>query len=304
MSITKIEDNLYLVDVETAGIKNFIASYILKGEKFAIIETGPTSSVLNIIYGLKELNVKPEEIAYVAVSHIHLDHGGGVGTLLKHLPKAEVIVHKKGAQHLANPEKLWQQSIDILGPIADIYGKPEPVPKERIIAAEDGMKFNIGANVELEAIETVGHASHHLCYQLRPNQGIFVGDAAGVYLSEVDAIVPTTPPPFRLDLALSSLDKLINLKPKALYYGHFGKASNAIERLQAYAKQLKLWADLAKQGIKNKESVDAIRNRIIAGDESLKEALKFIEEHPILRETTLRESVYGIIDYVSKQGVS
>ena len=300
MNITKIENHIYLIDVETAGIKNFIASYILKGKQTAIIETGPASSIHNVLSGLRELNIKPEEIAYVAVSHIHLDHGGGVGTLLKFLPKAKVIVHQRGAPHLANPEKLWQQSLKVLGNIAEMYGKPEPVPEERIIAATDDLTFDLGEGVELKVLETLGHASHHLSYYEPSTKGIFPGDAAGIYLNEIGVIVPTTPPPFRLDIALASLDKLIELKPKVLYYSHFGKAHNAIEKLQTYVRQVKLWAKIAREGIKNEEGIEAIRQRIIEKDEAVRKALQYIQNHLVLSETTLNESVQGFIGFVEK----
>jgi glyoxylase-like metal-dependent hydrolase (beta-lactamase superfamily II) len=302
MRVTKIEEHLYLIDLETAGIRNFIGSYVLRGEKVALVETGPTSSVSNLLSALNELEVKPEEVAYVAVSHIHLDHGGGAGRLLKHLPNAKVIVHARGAPHLANPEKLWQQSRIVLKRIAEIYGQPIPVPEERIIAAADGMIFNIGNDVKLQVVETLGHASHHLSYYEPISQGIFTGDAAGIYLKEIDAIVPTTPPPFRLDIALASLDKLLNLKPKVLYYSHFGVASNAMEKLQAYAQRLKLWAKIAKQGLENKENLEAIREKIIEGDVVFKKVLGYVKAHPVLSETVLTESMQGIIDFVEKSG--
>jgi len=302
MRITKIQEHIYLIDAETAGIKNFIASYILKGKQTAIVETGPTSSIPNLLSSLNKLHIKPENIAYVAVSHIHLDHGGGAGTLLKHLPKAKVIVHQRGAPHLANPEKLWQQSREVLGKITEMYGKPEPVPEEKIIAATDGMHFDIGNNIKLKVIETLGHASHHLSYYETLSEGLFPGDAAGIYLNEIDVIVPTTPAPFRLDIALKSLDKLINLKPKALYYSHFGKASNAVEKLQTYANQLKLWAKIAKQGIENKQSLESITKRILENDSAAKKAATHLKAHPILSETVLKESVQGFIDFVEKFG--
>ena len=300
MQITKVEKHLYQIDVETAGVKNFIASYILKGKQVAMVETGPNSSVPNLLFCLKELNVKLEDVVYVAVSHIHLDHGGGAGRLLKYLPKAKVIVHPRGAPHLANPEKLWQQSREVLGNIAEMYGKPEPVPEERIIAATDGMTFDIGNNIRLKVVETLGHASHHLSYYEPLSEGIFPGDAAGIYLNEIDVIVPTTPSPFRLDVALASLDKLISLKPKVLYYSHFGKAYNAVEKLQTYARQLKLWAKITRQGIENKDSLEAISKRIIESDVAVRKAKEYIKAHPVLSETVLNESVRGFIDFVEK----
>jgi len=300
MQITKLENHLYQIDVETAGIKNFIASYILKGKQVAMVETGPNSSVPNMLFCLKELNVKPEDVVYVAVSHIHLDHGGGAGRLFKYLPKAKVIVHPRGAPHLANPEKLWQQSKEVMGSIAEMYGKPEPVPEEGIIAATDGMTFDIGNNIRLKVVETLGHASHHLSYYEPLSEGIFPGDAAGIYLNEIDVIVPTTPSPFRLDVALASLDKLISLKPKVLYYSHFGKAYNAVEKLQTYAQQLKLWAKITWQGIENKDSLEAISKRIIESDVAVQKAKGYIKAHPVLSETVLNESVRGFIDFVEK----
>jgi glyoxylase-like metal-dependent hydrolase (beta-lactamase superfamily II) len=118
--VTKIEEHLHMIDAEASGIKNFIASYVLKGKQVALVETGPTSAVPNLLFGLGQIGINPDDVAYVAVSHIHLDHGGGAGTLLKHLPNAKVIVHPRGAPHLANPEKLWQQSQQVLGRITDL----------------------------------------------------------------------------------------------------------------------------------------------------------------------------------------
>jgi glyoxylase-like metal-dependent hydrolase (beta-lactamase superfamily II) len=302
MRVTRLEDYLSLIDVQTAGIKNFIASYVLKGKKVAIVETGPTSSVPNLLSALKILDVRLDDVVYVAVSHIHLDHGGGVGTLLKHLPNAKVIVHPRGAPHLANPEKLWQQSKEVLGSITELYGAPEPVPESRIIATTDGMTFDVGSNVGLKAVETLGHASHHLSYSETLSQGVFPGDAAGVYLNEINVIVPTTPAPFRLDIALASLDKLIVLKPKALYYSHFGKATNAEEHLRAYGEQLKLWARIAKKGLANKEDLTTISNRIRKEDPALQRAGEYIRVQPVLGETVLNESVQGVVGYVEKFG--
>ncbi|MEM3700942.1 MAG: MBL fold metallo-hydrolase [Candidatus Bathyarchaeia archaeon] len=299
---TKIGENLYLIDVQAGGVKNFIASYVLKGEKVAIIETGPTSSVPNLLSELKGLNVKPEDVAYVAVSHIHLDHGGGVGTLLKFLPKAKVIVHLRAAPHLANPEKLWQQSKAVLKDIAEIYGEPEPVPEERIIAATDGMTFDVGNDVKLRVVETLGHASHHQSYYEPSSESLFPGDAAGIYLSEIDAIVPTTPSPFRLDIALTSLDKLMSLKPKTLYYTHFGKASNPPEKLQAYSQQLKLWAKIVKQSLESGENLEMISERIIKSDRSVQRAFEHIRVHPVLNQTVFNESLRGFMNFVEKFG--
>ena len=298
MSVTTLEEHIDLIDAETAGIRNFIASYVLRGKRVAMVETGPASSVPNLLAGLKKLDVELEKVAYVAVSHIHLDHAGGAGTLLKHLPNAKVIVHPRGASHLAHPQKLWEQSKLILGRITELYGEPEPVPEDRIISASDGQIFDLGDGVELKVIETLGHASHHQSYYEKSSDGIFPGDAAGIYLNEINVIVPTTPTPLRLDVALASLNKLIRLNPRNLYYSHFGKASNGVEKLNAYVRQLKLWADIAKQGLNRGDTLAAITDRIIEKDDSLRRALNYVKIHPILGETVLSNSVQGFVDFV------
>ncbi|MGB9854540.1 MAG: MBL fold metallo-hydrolase [Candidatus Bathyarchaeales archaeon] len=305
MSIKKIGDYIYLIDVEAGGIRNFVASYVLMGERVTIVETGPASSIPNLLHGLNELNIKSEDVAYIAVTHVHIDHSGGVGTLLRALPRAKVIVHQRGAVHLANPDRLWQQSKMVLGEIAEIYGKPEPVPMERIIPASDGLNFKIGDDVALKVIETLGHAPHHMCYYEPLSEGIFTGDAAGVYLGEIEVIVPTTPPPFRLDIALTSLDRLANLKPKVLYYTHFGMARNALEKLETYAGRLKLWAKITQQTIKSGENLEAIRERIFENDGAVREAREYIKAHRgILGEAVLNESVEGFIGYIKEFGES
>jgi len=299
----EIGENLFLIDLKTGGFKNLIASYVLKGTKAIIVETGPSSSIPNLLSGLKELNVKAEDVAYVALSHVHLDHGGGAGALLKFLPNAKVIVHSRGAPHLVNPEKLWLQSKEVLGDVAEIYGAPEPVPEDRLIVAADGMIFDVGNSVKLKVVETLGHASHHLSYYEFLSKGIFPGDAAGVYLSEFDVVIPTTPPPFHLDIALASLEKLVRLKPKALYYSHFGKAMDAMQRLQDYARQIKLWAKITEEGVRNKERLEAIRERILAEDQAMRRIASFLRSHPVFMKTAVENSVQGFIDFAEKSQI-
>jgi glyoxylase-like metal-dependent hydrolase (beta-lactamase superfamily II) len=296
----QIGENLFLIDLETGGFKNLIASYVLTGAKAIIVETGPTSSIPNLLSGLKEIGVKAEDVAYVALSHVHLDHGGGAGTLLKSLPNAKIIVHPRGAPHLINPEKLWLQSQKVLGHVADIYGAPEPVSESKIIAATEGMTVDAGNNVRLTVVETLGHAAHNLSYREPLNNGVFTGDAAGIYLSEFDVVIPTTPPPFHLDAALASLNKLISLNPAFLYYSHFGKASDAVQRLKGYALQLKLWASIAAEGVENGRSTEAIRDRILTEDETMRKIGSYLKAHPIYLKTAVGNSVQGFIDFAAK----
>jgi glyoxylase-like metal-dependent hydrolase (beta-lactamase superfamily II) len=296
----EIGKNLFIVELETGGFKNLICSYVIKGKKPFLVESGPSNSIPNLLSGLKELNVNLEEVEYVAVTHIHLDHGGGVGTLLKFLPNAKVIVHPRGMAHLVDPERLWPASQKVLGFVSEIFGKPEPVPQERIIPVTEGI-FDLGNGAKLSVNETLGHASHNLSFQESINGGIFPGDAAGTYLPEFDVVVPTTPPPFYLDAALSSLDRLINLEPTALYFSHFGKTSNAVERLKDYKLQLQLWADIAEEGVGKNWSLEQIRDKILSEDAAMRLVADFVKSHRIYSKTLLENCVRGFIEY-SKQG--
>ena len=300
MHTKEIGKNLFLIDLETGGFKNLIASYVFKGAQAIIVETGPSSSIPNLLSGLKELDVKEEDVAYVALSHVHLDHGGGAGALLKFLPNAKVLVHPRGVPHLVNPEKLWSQSKKVLGRVAEVFGEPEAVPEDRIIAASDGMTLDVGNHVCLTAVETLGHASHNLSYYEPLHGGIFSGDAAGIYLCEFDAVVPTTPPPFRLDTALASLDKLVSLQPSALYYSHFGKVSDAVKRLRDYGVQLRLWGRIAEEEIKRGHGLKEVQERILVEDKVMQKLAGFIKSHPIYAKTMLENNVQGFIDFAEK----
>jgi glyoxylase-like metal-dependent hydrolase (beta-lactamase superfamily II) len=295
----EIGKNLFMVELETGGFKNLICSYVIKGIKPFLIESGPSNSIPNLLSGLKALDVKLEDVEYVAVTHIHLDHGGGAGTLLKSLPNAKVIVHPRGMPHLVDPERLWPSSQKVLGFVSEIFGKPEPVPKERVIPVTEGT-FDLGYGAKLSVTETVGHASHNLSFQESFNGGIFPGDAAGTYLPEFDVVVPTTPPPFYLDAALSSLDKLISLEPTVLYFSHFGKANNAVERLKDYKIQLQLWADIAKEGVRKNWSLEQIRDKIVAEDAAMHLVVDFVKSHRIYSKTVLENCVRGFIEYARK----
>jgi glyoxylase-like metal-dependent hydrolase (beta-lactamase superfamily II) len=302
MRTKEVGKNVFRVELKTGGFKNLICSYVIKGKKPFLVESGPTNSIPNLLSGLRELDVKFEDVEFVAVTHVHLDHAGGAGTLLKSLPNAKVIVHPRGMPHLIDPEHLWPSSQSVLGFISEIFGKPEPVPKDRVIPVTEGT-FDLDYDAKLTVTETVGHASHNLSFQESFNGGIFPGDAAGTYLPEFDVVVPTTPPPFYLDSALASLDKLVSLKPTVLYFSHFGKATDAVKRLKDYKLQLQLWADIAEQGVRKNWSLEQTRDRIIAEDKVMYEISDFIKSHRIYSKTVLENCVRGFIEYAKhKQG--
>ena len=205
--------------------------------------------------------------------------------------------------HLINPERLWLSAQEVLGFVSEIFGKPEPVPEKRIIPVSEGT-FDLGGNAELKVIETLGHASHNLSFQESFNRGVFPGDAAGTYFPEFKVVVPTTPPPFHLETALASLDKLISLEPTSLYYSHFGKATDAVKRLTDYKGQLQLWGKIAGEGVEKNWSLEQIRDKIIAEDKVMGGVADFVKSHRIYSKTVLENCVRGFIGYAKQKQAS
>lgn len=299
MEVKKVSPNVYMVDLEPPieGFERFLASYIVLGEKVLVVEVGPSSSVESIIKALKSLNIGFDRVGYVAVSHIHLDHSGGAGALLEKLPNAKLVVHEVGAPHMVNPQRLLESSLRVLGEkLIKMYGGVKPVPEEKVLVGEDGLTLNLGG-VKVEVLETPGHAPHHLSFFNRETGELWVGEAAGVYLEEFGGIVrPSTPPPgFDYVKSLESLDKLLNLKPKILYYTHFG-VSTKIENLEVYKEKLSLWFKIVSEEYGKGESAEEIFQRILGEEEELKKLLVSERE-----KTFLLNSVKGMLYYLKKR---
>jgi glyoxylase-like metal-dependent hydrolase (beta-lactamase superfamily II) len=224
------------------GYYEFIGPYLLLGEDSAVIDIGPSAAVPSFLSSLTKTSIHPADIAYIIFTHIHIDHAGSAGAASKALPKAKVIAHSRAREHLINPKLLWEASLRVLGDYAVKSGPIEPVPEGRIIDAADGMKLNLGRGLALEIYLTPGHAVHHLCVFYPAAGLLFCGEAAGVCIN--GAVRLATPPPFKLEVMLSSIDKLIKLKPNKLCYSHFGCYDDAVKRLKLYRKKVVEWYDV------------------------------------------------------------
>lgn len=301
MRVEKLDEHTYAIDVEPCNVKGFISAYLVKREKTAIIESGPACSVKHLLSSLAKLGVNPEKVNYLLVTHIHLDHAGGSGTLLRgFLPNARLVVHPRGAKHVANPEKLWVMARKALGKVAEMYGAPEPVPEDKIVEAYDGMTIDLGGGVKLEVLETVGHASHHLSFYESSSGRMFSGDSAGIYIPDLDVIVPTTPEPFYLDAALDSIQKMKNVHPRFLCYTHFGCVENASKWLEAYASQLKLWEKIVRECLLKGEGLETMRKRIIDEDNYTGKAANLMSSHPIMGRGMLLQNIQSFVEYVKR----
>jgi glyoxylase-like metal-dependent hydrolase (beta-lactamase superfamily II) len=198
---------------------------------------------------LAELNVAPTDLAGIAVTHIHLDHAGGVGDVARAFPNATVYVHEKGARHLVDPSRLVRSAAMVYGDLLDsLYGRLDPTPAERVHVLEDGETIQIDANRTLTTVDSPGHAKHHLGLHDSESGLLFAGDAVGVRLPDAGVLRPATPPPdFDLDQALTSLRRFAERRPTGVALAHFGLVPDPTETLAEADGILRAWAEVAEK---------------------------------------------------------
>ncbi len=214
---------------------HFDAAYLLlHGGRAAFIDTGTAFAVPRLLASLDALGVARSAVDWVIPTHVHLDHAGGVGTLLRELPVARVLVHPRGARHLADPRALWQGALAVYGAeeMARSYGELVPVPAERIDTSHDGQTVLL-AGRELLMADTAGHARHHHCIWDKATRGWFTGDTFGLSYREFDTaqgawILPSsTPVQFDPPALAASIDRLMAADPKCIYLTHYGCVADA-----------------------------------------------------------------------------
>ena len=249
---TRIGEGVIQIDTLLGGWERMTAGYLVEGDAPVLVETGSQSSVGVLLAALADLGVGPEDLAGVAVTHIHLDHAGGVGDVAKAFPKATIYVHQKGARHLVDPERLVRSAGMVYGDLLDsLYGRLEPTAPERLHVLEDGEEVRVSANRVLTTVDSPGHAKHHLALHDSVSGILFVGDAVGVRLPDSGVLRPATPPPdFDLDLAISSLHKFVDRNPAEVALAHYGLVPDPIDTLREAEGILRQWAEVAEKAFR------------------------------------------------------
>ena len=244
---------------------------MVEGPAPVLVETGSQSSVPVVLEALARLGVGADDLAGIVVTHIHLDHAGGVGDLARAFPNATVYVHPVGARHLVDPSRLIASAGRVYGDTLDsLYGRLDPTPVERIRALDDGEEIRIGPDRALTAVHSPGHASHHLALHDSGTGVLFAGDAAGVRLPDVGVLRPATPPPdFDLDLAIRSLRTFAARRPSALALAHFGVLDGDPSDILGEAEDvLREWAAVAEAAWNRGDDVTAALTAAFGGDPS------------------------------------
>ncbi|MGM0415650.1 MAG: MBL fold metallo-hydrolase [Thermodesulfobacteriota bacterium] len=231
---------VFLDQKNLEGFRNFINAWIYSdADKAFVVDPGPLTTIPVLLDALRRHGV--ERLDYILLTHIHIDHAGGTGELVRHFPHAQVICHPAGVKHMLEPQALWEGSLKVLGEVAQEYGEIVAVPAENIrmqSMLEDRSKLD---EMGLEVLHTPGHAAHHLSFMF--DDLLVGGEVAGV-CCETPAgnyMRPATPPRFDLDIAINSLHKVMQRTPAKMIFAHSSIQDNAMHWLKCAEHQLYLW---------------------------------------------------------------
>jgi glyoxylase-like metal-dependent hydrolase (beta-lactamase superfamily II) len=246
---------LFLIELipPLPGFDQFIGAWLYKGEIVFLVDVGPAVTLPLLLQALASLQVT--QIDYIFLTHIHMDHAGGVGHLSAKFPQTPIVCHANGVSHLVDPSRLWAGSLKTLGDTASVYGPMNAVP-ERLLVAADQFDSDV-----VTPVLTPGHSPHHVSY-LTPDY-LFVGEAGGVCIELPDGrswLRPATPPQHILTTSLSSIDALEVISPDTICYGHFGIRYEAGHYLSRHRNQLLLWEQVISEKIKGSRPEDLIDN--------------------------------------------
>ena len=231
--LTDFPDGITAIDTLYLRPRLAASHLIIHNGRGAFVDTGANSAVPHLLEAISARGLTPEAIDYVLLTHVHLDHAGGAGLLMRSLPNARAVVHPRGARHLSDPAKLIAGSIQVYGEkvFRELYGTLVALPAERMLIAEDGLRLSL-AGRPLELIHTPGHALHHYAIVDLDTRVIFSGDNFGISYRDFDTshgefIFPTTTPvQFDPEAMHATIDRLMEYQPKAIYLTHYSRVND------------------------------------------------------------------------------
>ncbi len=248
------------IDTFMGGRERYTAAYLLTASQPTLVETGPGTSVEPVARALDALGIAPDALAHIVLTHIHLDHAGGVGSLAGRFPNATVWVHERGARHLADPSRLVASATRVYGDerMASLFGPVEPVPAERLRVLDEAGPLDIGGRT-LRALDTPGHASHHLALVDSSTGVVFTGDALGIHVPNLPVLRPATPPPeFDLELAVASIERIRAAASSTLLFAHFGPIADVDRTCDLAVRRLREWTDAVRGAMRSTTDLDEI----------------------------------------------
>jgi glyoxylase-like metal-dependent hydrolase (beta-lactamase superfamily II) len=257
---------IFAIDAEYLYSGHAAAHLIVDCGRAAFVDVGTNDSVPYLLAALAELGLAADAVDYLLLTHVHLDHAGGAGRLLRALPAARVVLHPRGAPHMLDPSKLIAGSQQVYGPerFARLYGELLPIPAQRLQVAADGERITLGRRT-LELIHTPGHALHHLCVVDAAHASIFTGDTFGISYRALDTprgnfITPSTvPTQFDPVQHLASIDRLLTYRPESMYLMHFSRVTDVPRLAELLKAQIAELAGIARRHAHSPGRAAAIR---------------------------------------------
>lgn len=235
------------IDLLWSGHRQSIAAALLRSDNFAaLVDPGPASTLSTLREQLATLGLSVPDLDAILLTHIHLDHAGATGALVRENPRLRVYVHSRGAAHLIDPSTLLRSASRLYGnDMLRLFGEFMPVPASNLQALDGGENISLGSR-SLQVLYTPGHASHHVTYFDQTDGVAFVGDTAGISINGHPFILPATPPPdISLELWENSLDAIAGLHPRRLFLTHFSFSDDPARHISSYRERLLRWRDLS-----------------------------------------------------------
>ena len=305
----QLNDRVYLIDGFDLGLAERTGTYVIKEDKLTLVETGPSPSVEHVKKGLADLGFELEQVEYIIVTHVHLDHAGGAGLLLKDCPNAKVVVHPKGARHLADPGRLVAGAKMVYGDrFSALFDPVVPIPENRLIVKGEGDRLELSDNCSLEFWDTPGHAKHHFGIYDPVSNGIFAGDTAGIRYEQlaregIDLYVPSTSPnqfdPQALEISISRMSAK-NLD--AIYYGHFGMTTEPAKALEQIIGWLAIFMKEAEEANSIQMDHTGLAKRLLSRVREHLQTLGVRDDHEVYMqiELDMQVSAMGIMEYITR----
>jgi glyoxylase-like metal-dependent hydrolase (beta-lactamase superfamily II) len=269
--LTDFRAGITAIDVDYVRPRLAASHLVVDAGRAAFVDTGTTHSLPTLLHALEAKGIDRSAVDWVLTTHVHLDHAGGAGALMREFPNARCAVHPRGARHLAEPSKLIAGSMAVYGEerYRALYGEILPIDAARILEAADGEKIHLGGR-ELELIHTPGHALHHYCVVDAANALIFSGDTFGISYRDFDVdgrafIFPTTTPVhFDPEALCRSVDRLMSYRPRSIFLTHYAEVTE-LERLAREMKERVLaFADLGARYRDAPDRPDKLRRGMFA----------------------------------------
>jgi glyoxylase-like metal-dependent hydrolase (beta-lactamase superfamily II) len=304
-TVTPISANTWQISLPFLNEEGIIGSYLLAGNnELAVIDPGPGSMIEFLLDAIRQVGFAPEDVTHLLATHVHLDHAGSVGSLVKRMPNATIYAHSKGAPHLLDTTKVVTSATRIYGErMQELWGDIESAPANRVRTMEGGDVLDV-AGRHLEVHYTPGHAVHHVVFFDKQSGALFAGDTAGVRLQGVDYVRPPTPPPdIDLEAWFESIDTIKSLQPDVLYLGHFGATRNAASHLERLRDQLILWGNYVLGAMREDKSEQEILDILITQTEPELRRVTNDPKAPVRYEiaTNYAMTVQGYMRYWKKK---